>query len=224
MYKVIIMITIEKSSLVRNSGRVKAMGNIKILEVIDKGSEGVLNIYDIKYLNKSGKEMVWNLFSRKDTIQFERDLVDKENLIADGIIICSIHKDTGKLVVLEEYRVAVNSKIIAFPGGLVKEGETYEDTAIRELKEETNLDLLYIDKKIGMRPTYSAIGITDETVAIVYGECTGVPKDMQEDNEQGKVLLLSIDDVEQILKRGEYQLCSRTELIFENFILRKKYN
>jgi len=218
------MIRMGKSSFVRNLEGVKVMSDIKILEVIDKGSEGVLNIYDIKYLNKSGKEMVWNLFSRKGIIQFERDLVDKKNLIADGIIICAIHKDTGKLVVLEEYRVSVNSKIIAFPGGLVNEGETYEDTAIRELKEETNLDLQYIDKELGMRPTYSAIGITDETVAIVYGECTGVPKDMQEDNEQGKVLLLSIDDVEQILKRGEYQLCSRTELIFENLLLRKKYN
>ena len=79
---------------------------------------------------------------------------------------------------------------------------------------------MYIDKNRGMKPTYSAIGITDETVAIVYGECTGVPKDMQDDNEQGKVLLLSKEDVAKILQSNEYQLCSRTELIFENYLLR----
>jgi len=198
------------------------IGDIKILEVIDKGREGVLHIFNIKYLTKSGKEMIWNVFSRKDKVEFQKDLMCKTKLIADGIIICAIHKGTDKLVVLEEYRVAVNSKIIAFPGGLVDAGETYEHTAIREFKEETNLDLVYIDKQRGMKPTYSAIGITDETVAIVYGECTGIPKDMQEDNEQGKVLLLSIEDVEQILKSDKYQLCSRTELIFENYLLRKK--
>lgn len=196
------------------------MSDIKILEVIERGREGILNIFNIQYLTKSGKEATWNMFSRKNKVKFEEDLMNKEQLIADGVIICSTHKDTGKLVVLEEYRVGVNAKIIAFPGGLVDEGETYEETAIRELKEETNLDLVYIDKNRGMKPTYSAIGITDETVAIVYGECIGEPKDMQDDNEQGKVLLLSKEDVEKILQSNEYQLGSRTELIFENYLLR----
>lgn len=196
------------------------MSDIKILEVIERGREGAINIFNIQYLTKSGKEATWNMFSRKNKLKFEEDLMNKEQLIADGVIICSTHKDTGKLVVLEEYRVGVNAKIIAFPGGLVDQGETYEETAIRELKEETNLNLVYIDKNRGMKPTYSAIGITDETVAIVYGECTGVPRDMQDDNEQGKVLLLSKEAVAKILQSNEYQLCSRTELIFENYLLR----
>lgn len=196
------------------------MGNIKILEVIEKGGEGVLKIFNIKYLTKSGKEAIWNMVSRKDKVRFENDLLNKEKIMADGIIICSVHKESGKLVVLEEYRVGVNAKIIAFPGGLVDQSETYEDTAIRELKEETNLDLVYINKNKGLKPTYSAIGITDETVAIVYGECTGVPIDMPDDNEQGKVLLLSKEDVAKILQSNEYQLCSRTELILENYLLR----
>lgn len=200
------------------------MSDIKILEVIEKGKEGILNIFNIRYLTKSGKEKVWNLFSRKDKATFVKDLMDKGKLVADGIIICTIHRETGKLVVLEEYRVAVNSKIIAFPGGLVEAGETYADAAIRELKEETNLELVEIDKQRGMKPTYSAIGITDETVAIVYGECIGVPKDMEEDTEQGRVLLLSIEDVKRILNSDEYQLGSRTELIFENYILKKNIN
>lgn len=195
------------------------MSNIKIIEVIERGREGVLNIFNIKYLTKSGKEATWNMFSRRNKVKFEENLMNKEQLIADGVIICSIHKDSGKLVVLEEYRVGINAKIIAFPGGLLDQGETYEDTAIRELKEETNLDLVYIDKNRGMKPTYSAVGITDETVAIVYGECTGSPKDMQGDNEQGKVLLLSKEDVAKILQNNEYQLGSRTELIFENYLL-----
>ncbi|WP_238915558.1 NUDIX hydrolase [Clostridium sp. YIM B02555] len=196
------------------------MSDIKILEVIERGREGTINIFNIQYLTKSGKEAIWNMFSRKNKVKFEEDLMNKEKLIADGVIICSTHKDTGKLVVLKEYRVGVNTNIIAFPGGLVDQGETYEETAIRELKEETNLDLVYIDKNRGMKPTYSAIGITDETVAIVYGECIGEPKDMQDDNEQGKVLLLSKEDVEKILQSNEYQLGSRTELIFENYLLR----
>lgn len=196
------------------------MSKIKIIGVEQKQTVGILNFYDIKYLTKSGELRVWNMFSRKNEETFKKNLITKRNRKADGVVVASIHRETGKFVVIEEYRVAINSKIITLPGGLVDEGETYEETAIREMKEETGLDLIYVDKDRGMKPRYSAMGVTDETVAIVYGECTGIPKDMQGDNEQGKVRLLSRKDIKEILNSDKYEVAGRTELILELYLLK----
>lgn len=198
------------------------MSSIKILEVLEKGKSGRLNMFDVKYLTKSGKERIWNIFSRKGKEDFEKSFFDKSQLRADGVVIFATHKDTGKLVVLEEYRVGANCKMITLPGGLVEKGEDYATTAIREFKEETNMDLVYVDKSKGLRPRYSCVGLTDETVAVVQGECTGTPTDMQGDNEQGKVLLISPEEAEAILHSTEYEVAGRTEGMLEIFVLMSK--
>lgn len=199
------------------------MSNIKISEVLEKGKSGRLNMFDIKYQTKSGKERIWNIFSRKNRKDFEASFFDKDQLIADGVVIFATHRKTGKLVVLEEYRVGVNCKMITLPGGLVEKNENYSTTAIREFKEETNMDLVYIDKSKGLRPRYSCVGLTDETVAVVHGECTGSPVDMQGDNEQGKVLLISPEEAETILHSKEYEIAGRTEGMLEIFVLMSKF-
>jgi ADP-ribose pyrophosphatase len=193
---------------------------ITIFKVEEKGKEGRLNIYNIKYLTKSGVQRVWNIFSRKNKDDFEEILMDKSKMRADGVAVCATHEETGRLVVLHEYRVGVNRHLITLPGGIVDGDETYAETGIREFKEETNMEIIWVDKTKGLRPRYSAVGLTDETVALVYGICSGASTDMQGDNEEGKVLLLSPEEAKAILASPDYELAGRTELILENYILR----
>lgn len=193
---------------------------ITIYHVEEKGKEGRLNIYNIKYLTKSGIQRVWNIFSRKNKNDFKEILMDKSKMRADGVAICATHEETGKLVVLHEYRVGVNRHLITLPGGIVDGNEIYVETAKREFKEETDMELILVDEDKGLRPRYSAVGLTDETVALVYGICSGNPIDMQGDNEEGKVLLLSPEEAKAILASPDYELAGRTELILENYILR----
>ncbi|XXH03114.1 hypothetical protein Hte_009505 [Hypoxylon texense] len=57
----------------------------------------------------------------------------------DGVgIIAILEKPTGpELVLQKQYRAPVDKVTIEIPAGLVDEGETAEQAAIRELKEET---------------------------------------------------------------------------------------
>ena len=59
----------------------------------------------------------------------------------------------------------------SFPKGHVEEGESEEDTAMREIKEETNIDVL-IDKNFRMVTTYSPT--TDVSKDVVYFVATPI--------------------------------------------------
>ncbi|KAK0730322.1 NUDIX hydrolase domain-like protein [Lasiosphaeris hirsuta] len=57
----------------------------------------------------------------------------------DGVgIVAILEKQTGPEIVLQkQYRPPLDKIVIELPAGLVDEGETAEEAAIRELKEET---------------------------------------------------------------------------------------
>ncbi|KAK4227517.1 NUDIX hydrolase domain-like protein [Podospora fimiseda] len=57
----------------------------------------------------------------------------------DGVgIVAILEKETGPEVVLQkQYRPPLDQIVIELPAGLIDEGETAEQAAIRELKEET---------------------------------------------------------------------------------------
>lgn len=56
-----------------------------------------------------------------------------------GIRSSAIVKDNNKILLI--HRIKDGDEYWTFPGGGVEEGETWEETVIRELKEETNLNV-----------------------------------------------------------------------------------
>ncbi len=56
-------------------------------------------------------------------------------------------------------------------GGAAQAGESSYDAVLREVKEETGLDLIAIDDKL--YDSYSAIGFSNETNAVVIGKASG---------------------------------------------------
>src|SRR5690606_21440948 len=61
-----------------------------------------------------------------------RELIDHPGAVAVIAIT-----DEGKLVLVEQYRKALNRSIIEIPAGKIEPGEDIEVTALRELEEET---------------------------------------------------------------------------------------
>ena len=60
-------------------------------------------------------------------------------------IMCMVYKDDGSFLV--ENRVKKDWPGLTFPGGHVEDNELIENAVIREMKEETGLDLLEIEPR-----------------------------------------------------------------------------
>lgn len=102
----------------------------------------------------------------------------------DAVFIVPYHAARRRLVVTREYRVALADYQYGFPAGLLEDGEAVEDTARRELREETGLEVSRILKKTPA--LYSSAGMTDESMSMVYVECEGEPSSRA--NEQSEVI------------------------------------
>lgn len=76
-----------------------------------------------------------------------------------------------RILLNREFRMATGRFVYNFPAGLIDEGETPQESARRELKEETGLDLLAIEDFIG--ESYSAVGFSNEKNVCVVGVAGG---------------------------------------------------
>ncbi len=74
-----------------------------------------------------------------------------------------VRNDEGEVLLVKRLREP-GKNLWAFPGGKVEPGETVEETAVREIKEETNISTK-LDKLIG---AYDIIGEDYHYVTICY--------------------------------------------------------
>jgi ADP-ribose pyrophosphatase len=78
-----------------------------------------------------------------------------------------------RLVVVREFRIPLGDYEFAFPAGLKDDDEPIAETAARELREETGLELTRV---LRVSPAVvSSAGLADEAVRMVLVECRGVP-------------------------------------------------
>lgn len=160
-----------------------------------------LNLYQLDAVNKVGREFPYFVASRAKKTE---DLkISTKNQTPDGVIIYSICKEEqDKVVLVRQYRYSLDDYIYEFPAGLVEDGEEFKTAAVRELKEETGLDLEPIDvDPMYEKPYFTTIGMTDECCATVYGYASGeVSQKGQEDSEEIEIVLADRAEVRRILK------------------------
>lgn len=195
------------------------MGKIK--EITTLVETKFMSLYNIKYLNKSKKEKSWIVASRKSKDVLEGIYLNNERDKVDAVIICAYHKEKNKLVIIKEFRVPINKYIYELPAGLVdSDDDNFEKTVIRELKEETGLDIVEIKKDLSSNQVYLSPGMTDESAAFVYCICEGeISKDYLEDDEDIEAILVSQEEAKEILKNEETPLDIRVYLALQSFAL-----
>lgn len=158
-------------------------------------------MYHLEAENRLKGTVNYYVASRSKTIQGMK--INTRNNHPDGVIIYSLYGEKNdKVVLVRQYRYSIDDYIYEFPAGLVDDGETYQEAAARELKEETGLTLeaLKLDEMY-QKAYYTTIGMTDECCATVYGYASGqISQDGLEDTEDLEVVIADRDEVRRILK------------------------
>lgn len=147
---------------------------------IEKVNEGkFITRYNIEYETESGKSKTYEIVSRRKDLKTLDDLRNKK---PDAVIMIVTDKSGERILLNKEYRLAVGQWVYNFPAGLIDPGERPETAAIRELKEETGLNLIGITNSLP--PSYSAVGISNERTAVVFGVAGGEFRESDSDVEE----------------------------------------
>lgn len=129
---------------------------------------------------------------------------------ADAVVIVALYTDAiGQrfLIAIKEFRFAVGDFELGLPAGLIDQGETPEETARRELREETGLEITEILQTSPM--LFTSGGLTDESVIMVIAECKGDIRHAAGDEERIEVVSLDMDGVRDALKQSPYSMSAR---------------
>ena len=124
--------------------------------------------YDVDYVTSEGNPKTYEIISRNRDI---RSLDDLQNRTPNAVVM--ILKDAAgeRILVNREYRMAMAQWVYNFPAGLIDPGESPEESAGRELREETGLRLVRIDDVLDN--SYSAVGFSNERNVCVFGVAEG---------------------------------------------------
>ena len=144
-----------------------------------------LKLSSIAYRDPTGKERTWDAATRT---------TKDPNAVADAVCVFaklkSSKRDTQTLLV-RQFRPPLDQETIELPAGLIDKGETAEQAALRELKEETG----YVGYNAKATPCSMALspGMSNETVVLVTVD---VDLDEYDEDERGKDAVVPEQELE----------------------------
>ena len=178
-------------------------------------------IYGDSYMSK---KLLWkgdwlSIYDRK-TPTGHWEYVERKSQSEAAVIIGITPKN--EIVLIKQHRYPFDKTVIEFPAGLIDEGETPSETAIRELTEETGCsgEVLSVSP-----PIASSAGLTTEMLYFVEMLVTDTNgKQRLDDEEKIEWELVKLDDtilekLEKDAKENDYILSSR---LYAYFMGKKK--
>ena len=195
------------------------MANTKITNAKELVGTKYLSLYQLDVVNKAGQDKVWMVASRKSMNEINDIYMNNKEQDIDAVVIVPIHKETGKLVLVNQFRVPINGYILELPAGLIDNKEDFEVAVKRELKEETGLDLVKIDKNFTRNKIYMSPGMTDESIALVYCLCSGeLSTEHLEIDEEIEPIMVSKEEAKEILKSEALRIDVKAYLVMKDYI------
>ncbi|HHX10453.1 MAG TPA: NUDIX hydrolase [Firmicutes bacterium] len=126
--------------------------------------------------------------------QTTREIIERP----DTVSVVAIDENHNILLV-RQYRYATGKYTVEIPAGVIDPGETPEQAARRELREETGYDC---DVLIPMHTYWPAIGYSTEKMTIFLARQLR-PAPLEGDEERIELLRLPFDDVYEMISGGK---------------------
>jgi len=196
---------------------------MKILKKENVAETRFLNLVNTTYEDKNGVARSWISAERPGN---QKAVIIVATVPGDdpGDDDAVDHHPYTRLVVIREFRVPLQDYIWELPAGLVDPGMSAEDTAVKELKEETGLDVTKF-----IRPVtpfvFSSPGMTNESSAYAFVEASGTfSNNLLSANEDINAFLLSRKQVGALLKNatkeemGKVLIGAKAWIVFERFV------
>ncbi len=109
-------------------------------------------------------------------------------IVHPGGAVAILPVDGDEVVLIRQYRAAIDGWILEAPAGTLEEGEEPDACAARELIEETGLAAAEL---VPLGPVYTTPGFSDEVIHLYLGRglspCTDFEKDEDEQIETVRV-------------------------------------
>ena len=148
------------------------------------------NFVEISYEDEKRQKRKWEVLHRKND--------------AEAVIIIAKMEPSDRYIIIRQFRPPTNSYLLEFPAGLVDSGETREQTAIRELSEETG----YVGEFQKISPRlYSSPGLLSEAVSFAHIQVdeslpeNQSPKAKNEPGEFITVFKKSVDEISEFFSQ-----------------------
>lgn len=170
---------------------------MKTLKSIRPVCGGFLKKYELHY-DVDGAPVCWEIISLND-LHSAADLAKTRTAVE---IIARF--EDGDYLLCREFRFAVNRCVWEFPTGMIEPGETPQDAAARELKEETGLSLVSVDRVLPAA-CYS-VGITDEMVTPLFVTVRGQMRPSADAYEDVQPRKMSPDAIRELLRDPDVQI------------------
>ena len=152
-----------------------------------------------------GAPVCWEIISLNDLKQAE-DLASRKTAVE---IIARF--EDGDYLLCQEFRFAVNDTVWEFPTGVIEEGETPAQAAARELKEETGLELLSVEKELP--PACYSVGVTDEIIVPLFVTVRGELRPCHDAYEDITPRKMSVREIRALLARGNEKITETCMLV-----------
>jgi ADP-ribose pyrophosphatase len=134
---------------------------------------------------------------------------------SNGVIVAPIFVQRGRkyIMLLEQWRAAMNVTVLEVPGGGLAPGETPRDAAVREVREEAGLD---VEKLVEVGPVLPAPGWEVETqfhfLAICHPRLNGLQLDR---TENIRCRPTPVGEVRRLLKTRKIQDLKTKALLYD---------
>ncbi|MBO4864564.1 MAG: NUDIX hydrolase [Eubacterium sp.] len=155
--------------------------------------------YDIEYETSDGQPKTYEMISRNPDVTSFEELHGTE---PDAVVLIMTDPSGDRILINKEFRMAAGMWVYNFPAGLIDPGETPEEAAARELREETGLTLVSIEDIIGL--SYSAIGFSNEMNVCVVGTCEGTIEKSDSSFEEIEAAWYTREEVRELLKSERF--------------------